>query len=162
MRIPDKIRQRLYVSLYERHAISRRPDFIVGTEDGPYLHRWWILPRNRWLNVYLHRFLRSDDDRALHDHPWPSLSVIMAGEYVEHTIAAGGVNVRRRYSAGDVIMRRAKSAHRIEIEDHYQAWTLFIAGPAIREWGFHCPNGWRHWREFVDGRDAGKVGSGCD
>ena len=28
-------------------------------------------------------------------------------------------------------------------------WSLFITGPVIREWGFHCPNGWRHWKQFT-------------
>lgn len=68
-----------------RHPIERPPDFEVG--DG-YLGRWFIIPRNRWFNVYLHRFTGSDDDRALHDHPWWSLSIMLAGALDEHTIAA--------------------------------------------------------------------------
>lgn len=24
----------------------RKPDFIIGPEDNPYLLRWWLLPRN--------------------------------------------------------------------------------------------------------------------
>jgi hypothetical protein len=50
--------------------VKRRPDFIIGGADNPYLLRWWIIPRNRWCNVYLHKILRDDDPRALHDHPW--------------------------------------------------------------------------------------------
>ena len=26
---------------------------------------------------------------------------------------------------------------------------------------FHCPQGWRHWRDFVDEHDTGQVGRGC-
>ena len=37
-----------------------------------YLSRWHIIPRNRYFNIYLHKFVGSDDDRALHDHPWRS------------------------------------------------------------------------------------------
>ena len=51
-------------------ATKRHPDFIVGGKDNPYLLRWFVIPRNPVFNIYLHRFLRSDDDRALHDHPW--------------------------------------------------------------------------------------------
>src|SRR3546814_8204117 len=42
----------------------RKPDITIGGEDNPYLRRWYIIPRNRWFNVYLHEFLRDDDDRA--------------------------------------------------------------------------------------------------
>src|SRR5690242_14714107 len=74
----------------------RPPDVIIGGRDRPYMLRWFVIPRNRFFNIYLHHFHRSDDDRALHDHPWLNLSIILQGEYVEHTIEAGGVNVRTR------------------------------------------------------------------
>jgi hypothetical protein len=46
---------------------ERKPDFVIGDH---YLHRWWVVPRNEKSNVYLHEILHSDDDRAMHDHPW--------------------------------------------------------------------------------------------
>lgn len=42
-----------------------------------------------------------------------------------------------------------------------RAVSLFIAGPKVREWGFHCPNGWVHWREFTAGDRGELVGRGC-
>jgi hypothetical protein len=60
-------------------------DGIDGGERRPYLTRWHVLPRNKWFNIYLHRFLHGDDDRALHDHPWRSASLILEGRYTEHT-----------------------------------------------------------------------------
>ena len=65
----------------------RKPDFIIGPKDAPYLRRWWIIPRNRLFNIYLHQILRSDDDRALHDHPWINCSIILKGRYMEVTPA---------------------------------------------------------------------------
>ncbi|MBP3955459.1 hypothetical protein J8F10_09210 [Gemmata sp. G18] len=154
-------------SLVERVAkrlvrpFYREPDFYIGGRDNPYLLRWWVIPRNRLFNIYLHKFLRDDDDRALHDHPWISLSVILKGGYIEHT--TDGVSVR---FAGGIVFRRATHAHRLELlrEDGraVPAWTLFITGPKIREWGFHCPQGWRHWREFTSEVDSGNVGKGCE
>ena len=95
---------------FERIADRRPPDFIVGGKEDPYMLRWWIIPRNRWFNVYLHNFLRSDDDRAHHDHPWWNFSILLRGEYTEHTIAAGGVDrllfARRlagRLRVGDIL-----------------------------------------------------------
>lgn len=142
-------------------AGKRAPDFVVGGDDDPYLKRWWLIPRNRWFNVYLHHFLRSDDDRALHDHPWWNLSVLLDGRYVEHTISAGGINIRSERQAGDRKFRRAGAAHRIELAAG-PCWTLFITGPRLREWGFHCPRGWVHWRDFTNPGDGGRtIGRGC-
>lgn len=145
---------------FERVAQSRPPDFIIGGGDNPYMLRWWLIPRNRFFNVYLHKFLRSDDDRALHDHPWWNVSFILSGEYVEHMILAGGVHRAQRYVGGNIRFRGATTAHRIEIDK--PTWSLFFTGPVIRQWGFHCPNGWRHWKEFVSDRDSGAIGKGCE
>lgn len=90
-----------------QRVMRRRPDFIVGGHDDPYLQRWYVLgaephpteprmtPRTLFglCLIYVHRFDRSDDDRAHHDHPAASLSLALWGKAVEHTIAAGGVNV---------------------------------------------------------------------
>lgn len=147
-------------SWYRRLAESRHPDFIIGGATTPYMLRWWVIPRNKIFNIYLHKFLRSDDDRALHDHPWVNVSYLLEGTYVEHTIEAGGVQKAVRYSAGDLKFRRSVAAHRIEIEQ--PCWSLFITGPVIREWGFHCVHGWRSWKIFTSERDKGSIGRGCD
>lgn len=40
--------------------------------------------------------------------------------------------------------------------------TLFFCGPRVREWGFHCPQGWRHWKEYIAPTSYGnRVGKGC-
>lgn len=140
---------------------DRQPDFTIGSDASPYLRRWWVIPRNPIFNVYLHQFLRSDDDRALHDHPWWNVSVLLKGQYREHTIMAGGIERRKMRCAGNVKFRLAKCAHRIELTDG-PCWTLFITGPRFRSWGFHCPvAGWVHWRDFTAADDHGQVGRGC-
>lgn len=138
----------------------RRPDFVIGPKKDPYMLRWWVIPRNRFFNIYLHHFLHSDDDRALHDHPWLNASILLKGSYVEHTIAAGGVSHRRQYQAGAVKIRRARYAHRVELTEG-PCWSLFLTGPVVRIWGFHCPKGWIRWTDFVDLTDTGSVGRGC-
>jgi hypothetical protein len=145
---------------WHRLAKSRLPDFVIRSGEKVYLRRWWVIPRNRWFNIYLHHFLRSDDDRALHDHMYVNLSYILEGFYIEHTIAQGGVNYEQCFKVGSLRLRWPSTAHRIEV--HQPCWTLFITGPRVREWGFHCPKGWRHWKEFVDDRDSGQIGRGCE
>lgn len=140
--------------LVER-AKRRPPDFVIGGNDRPYLRRWWIIPRNRFFNIYVHEFLRSDDDRALHCHPWIWISYLIDGDYVEHTIKAGGVHRRKSYKAGSLRLHLPWFAHRIEITK--PVWTLFITGPKMKPWGFHFPTGWVHWERAVDPDDHGKM-----
>lgn len=154
--------RKLCQTIVSRTISSRPPDFIVGPSNDPYLFRWWFIPRNKWFNIYVHEFKRSDDDFALHDHPWVNLSVLVEGSYLEHTIADGGVHHRVRRDAGDVKLRAAKAAHRIELIQGELVRTIFITGPNVRKWGFHCPKGWRPWTDFVKQREGGnEAGAGC-
>lgn len=144
-------------------ASSRPADVVIGGFKNPYLLRWYVIPRNPVFNVYVHLFLRSDDDRALHDHPWANLSILLHGEYTEHQILAGGVHTKTIRRAGDWHFRPSgRIAHRVELHMG-PCWTLFITGPRYRTWGFHCPErGWIPWQRFVATDDPGAVGKGCD
>lgn len=154
-----------------RWAMARQPDFIIGGADDPYLLRWWLIPRNPIFNIYLHKFLRSDDDRALHDHPWAfNCSWLLDGAYIEWVPGGCNANPHRPepkfLKAGDWRLRRGPAPHRVQLHvsggNTIPCWTLFITGPRVREWGFHCPKRWVPWQEFVDTRDAGSVGRGCE
>jgi hypothetical protein len=148
------------------------PDFTVGGRARPYLKRWWILPRNRWFGVYLHKFERSDDDRALHDHPWRNVSLLLRGSYIEEvpdteqmptpfTRVADLPRKRILRKPGRLVIRtRATASHRVELIDNKPVWTLFLTGKVERPWGFHCKHGWIPWQKFV-GDDPGAIGKGC-
>lgn len=162
-----------------KRIFRRPPDFIVEGDHGPYLRRWHLLPRNRFCNVYLHHFVGDDPDRALHDHPWHSVSIILKGGYEEilpcELHGSRCTRNRKRRRPGQVIYRKPEQAHRVVLfrkqrggvygtapyTNIIPAWTIFITGPWKRHWGFHCPNGWRHWRDFVDRENPGKTGQGC-
>lgn len=122
---------------------DRTPDVVIGDLARPYLLRWWLIPRNPLFNIYYHRVLRDDDDRALHDHPWPSVSVIVSGVIWEILPESS-----RLLAEGEAVYRPPGLAHRLELLEGMPAETLFITGPKLREWGFHCPEGWLHWRDF--------------
>ena len=91
--------------------------------EGRYAKRWHVLPRNKWFNIYLHKFEGPDPGRHLHDHPWWNISFILKGMYHETT-------PERMYlrTAGDIIRRKATDLHRIDTIGG-PTWTLFITGP---------------------------------
>lgn len=158
-----------------RRLLSGRPHQVIGGPSDPYLLRWYLIPRNPVINVYLHQFLRSDDDRALHDHPWWFVSLILKGEYAE--ITEGGWTLRR---AGSIAFRRAQWRHRVQLMEELTVgdlgngggpiirclpcWTLIVTGRRSRSWGFWCRNRppeqqFVPWREFGDA-GCGEVDNG--
>ncbi len=150
----------------------RDPNLWIGDPGDPYLLRWWVIPRNRVLNVYLHCILRSDDDRALHDHPWPFVSIILRNGYVEHRFddpdwrSDPQRRVRTRmthHGERAVVFRLPRTPHRLQILPDSWAMTLVITGPVIRPWGFWCPQGWRDSREYaIQTDDSSVIGRGCE
>jgi hypothetical protein len=164
----------LAMRLVARCDVQRPPDFVVGADSpgGAYLLRWWLIPRNRLLNAYLHHFLRDDDDRALHDHPWAWCSILLEGAYIEHTIDRGGIHRRQLRTAPSIKFSLPSRPHRVELlpvvsEYGEEAWrqpcmTLFLTGPVVRMWGFHCARrGWVPYREFTKAENTGEIGAGC-
>jgi hypothetical protein len=129
-----------------RYISAHPPTRIIENLAGaPYLNRWELRGNHPIFDIYLHQFLKSDDNRALHDHPAASLAIVLSGKYTEWFKE----NKIRLRTEGDIIMRRASTAHRIEIDEGAAGpVTIFIRGPKLREWGFHCATGWRHHRDF--------------
>lgn len=142
------------MAAWARARMQRAPDFVIG--EPAYLRRWWIVPRNEMQNTYLHEIRRSDDDRALHDHPWRNTSLVLIGRYREITPLGSFIR-----ESGCVVEREATDAHRLELIDDEPCVTLFFTGPKVRDWGFQCPNGWVHWRDFTAGENGEIVGRGC-
>lgn len=156
-------------------ALRRPPDFQIGGADNPYCNRWWVIPRNRLFNIYLHQFVRDDEDRALHDHPWLNCSILLRGTYHEERFEQQpkpGDPLPPRCSAprrpGWPVFRWARTAHRVVLPRDADSvpvpcWSLFLTGPALRSWGFYCEGGrWVHWRDFTAGEHGEIVGRGCE
>jgi len=146
--IPVRLSDYLLLRVHQ-YTTSHPMDFRIppNTAIPAYMMRWWWVPRNPWFNVYLHHVWRSDDDRALHDHPWTNVSIVLAGSYTEHTIDAGGIHRRRTAGPGSIKIRTSgKQAHRLALPKingiEQPAITIFITGPVLRRWGFHDPSGW--------------------
>lgn len=147
--MPEWLRMKLLRAHVEYTAMHDM-DFRIppDTKIQAYMMRWWRIKRNAFFNIYYHIVLRSDDDRALHDHPWWSFSIVLAGGYYEHTIAEGGIHKKVWHGPGSMRFRRAgKMAHRLELhrtKDGHEmsATTIFITGPVLRRWGFHDKDQW--------------------
>jgi hypothetical protein len=120
-----------------------QPSEIIGPVTDPYMLRWHIIRIGKLPRLYLHWFHRSDEDRALHDHPWSwFISFLIKGSYRE--IRRDGPHIRR---APSIAFRRGVDHHRIELLDN-KPWTLFLTGRVVRKWGFWCDEHFVLAREF--------------
>lgn len=157
----------------------RAPDLIIGTKERPQTYRWqlfkwqvaepsvgpapWFTKNDGCLQLALHKWVRSDDDRALHDHSSWNVSLLLWGTYLE--VFEGRVMRRWPWIP---YLRRAATPHRVLLTSPRPVWTLWLRGPPWRDWGFHCPRGWRHNSEYIAQRDysapgsVSSVGRGCD
>lgn len=158
--------------------ITRPPDHVIGPLDNPYMERWYVIPRNKWFNIYLHKISRSDDDRALHDHRADNLSIVLRGSYTEIMHPAKALTawapgdgayvidaafktayllehtVTLSRKRGAIVYRKAEHPHRLVVEDGQPVWTLWFKFGDRRDWGFCTYDSksrtfeWMQWEDY--------------
>lgn len=165
---------KLYIPAFIRKWLIRRaqrtPYFDLIHDGELYMERWWLRKppghgehsstydkTKSGIGIRIHHTVRSDRGRDLHDHPWWNVSIVLAGGYWEIVPISQAqpaildAHCYRRIwrGPGSVVFRRAHHRHRLEILQGDSAWSLFIMGPWIRDWGFHTRQGWSYWRNYI-------------
>lgn len=136
---------------------DRLPCRIINGDDGqPYLERYHLCALPFGGRAYIHRFVASDPDRGLHDHPWPwALGMVLSGGYQEEREATPGTGTAIRLRAlGPASMNliRGDDFHRIVLPEASEAWTFFAHGRKVKNWGFlvSSSDGKRRFRPHED------------
>ena len=152
MQFRYNLASRINTYLHQNFIAKRKPDFIIPySKHKVYMERWFIIPRNKFFNIYLHQYTKPDPDYTLHDHPWFSMSFILFSGFVEQTIKYGGVMYYKKLKQGNLHFMTPWHTHRISLVTCGICRTLFITGPVIREWGFHnTVLGWLDWKTYKD------------
>ena len=133
---------------------NHEPDLTLLTagEGSPvYMRRWWLRRRpggngNGQDGLYVHVF-DNDDPEGLHDHPWPSASLLLSGGPIFEDTTHGTSIIENR----SIVLRPAAHRHRIRLRhgplmhdesvSRLTATTLFCTGIRVQEWGFEQPDG---------------------
>lgn len=123
----------------------------------PYLVRYYYKNFRPFCRIVLHNILRSDID-GLHDHPWSAQTFVLSGGYWETKISEDSTLDALRTEkvwrpAGHHGEFSANHFHRLEL-DYKKAgeetWTLFMMGPAEKDWGFlDQSNQWVQHEEYI-------------
>lgn len=133
---------------------------LHGPDGSPYLIRWALhLPRG--YAIYLHKMVREDFGRELHDHPWRFLTLILKGGYLEEYRKPGDP-VRLPFSGrmatprvrvnvpGMIRLNPAHHMHRVfSLCGRGPCWTLVLRGRSKREWGFETDCGWMPHDKYI-------------
>ena len=113
-----------------------RPCRVIESGGKPYLVRIYLAHWRGW-RVYLHRFVTSDGERWLHDHPFTGCALVLAGGYWEEVLPALG-GMKRLYRRRWLNWIPGRKFHRIAAV-RPGTWTLFVHGPHSKVWGFLEP-----------------------
>jgi len=141
--------------------LGRKRIIMDRQNNAPYLERYYVFLKDRkWFpfNIFVHKFLKSDPD-DVHDHPWPYATLILKGGYFEWVpiFDNDGKKIAEMChwrGAGHFRICNAKSYHRIELDPEVTAWSLFMPGPQLREWGFLVKNIWIHNDEYLKAKSS--------
>lgn len=127
-----------------------------GDYDKPYLTRYTFFETKN-LQIALHIFHRSDAN-DLHDHPWNFVSLILWRGYIEETFEFNPFfhkdkyritrRKQKRYYPGQILIRKAEHAHRVQLINGKKAITLVFMSRYIRQWGFFTKNGWSNFIDY--------------
>jgi len=114
----------------------------LGKPECPYAYRYVL--NFGLFAIRLHHWIRSDDKRYMHDHPYWFWTLVLKGHYVDvshnaefdkpDTLFASETNIEHM-KAGILRFRPAKHKHYVEVVIP-NTWTLLLTGPAKRDWGF--------------------------
>jgi hypothetical protein len=154
----------------QRNAFGVKWGEWIGPHECPLMRRWVIeTPAG---SARLHHFLKSDDTRALHNHPWWFVTFPLSpGGYVDVVPCPGCEEGYVYYKDGsfetcDLCMGGGRSQEHVQAwRLHYRkpgythavltdgCWTVIVTGRKLREWGF-----WLHARFFESRRYLRKFG----
>lgn len=120
--------------------------------DGNYLTRWRVV-QTPYFSLLLHRFDGPDPRTTLHDHPWPFISFVLRGGYVERRLDPKTMVVDPARFVNRLNIMPVGGAHAITRLLRTPTWTLMVVGRRRRTWGYWEPitksirQSWR-WTEF--------------
>lgn len=145
-----------------RRAMRTPYVHISGPEGVVYMERYWLFnpyaaessgKRNRFpISIRLHRIMRADKDRHLHDHPWNARTFILRGSYreVRPSSIMGFDFLEPLYRLrGDTAKLKFGQYHRITDVSPGGVWTLFVTGKYRGTWGFLVNGAKVQWRTYL-------------
>lgn len=119
-----------------------------------YLRRF-IIFKTPWCALYLHQIFLPDKDRDPHNHPFPFISLILRGGYVEER-TYGTPNGNGKVLRHSVWRTRKRwSIAKTTLADFHQikrlsknTVSLVLCGPRSQDWGYLTVDGFVPYKDY--------------
>lgn len=145
---PSKL-ERILMSIFKYKDIRKE----VDGEMSLYMRRFYIF-KIKGYAMFIHKIYRSDEDRWLHDHPWPFITVVLKNGYMEELpewrteYMFSCKRIFKTVKAISVLRHSATDLHRLHLIGGNPTWSLFMHGKRVRDWGFMTEDGWVSHKEY--------------
>lgn len=106
----------------------------LGKPECPYAYRWVLIFFG--YSIRLHKWLRSDDKRFMHDHAWNFRTFVLKGHYYDVSEQDGKII---KELVNKTAYRQATHKHYVEIPKEGALTLLFCSKP-FRNCGFWVNN----------------------
>ncbi len=116
-------------------------DLMRIVDRVTYLRRWWLVKTPAG-GIALHKMTAPDARPELHDHPFPFISIVLAGGYIERRLDPTMMHVDEHHVVRRINIVRRHDAHSIRALLGPVCWTLLLVGRHRRTWGFWEPDEW--------------------
>jgi hypothetical protein len=98
----------------------------------------YVLFRTPWGGIQIHKFVREDEERHLHNHPRKFWTLVLIGGYREEFRRLRFTCKEwREWASGTWHPFELESQHKIVKLFRVPTWTLVVVGPKRQEWGFY-------------------------
>lgn len=116
---------------------DRLPARLIQDNGVNYMIRFYLFTLFG-RRFYIHKFLASDPDRGIHNHPWrKAWSFILLRWYFEELRGLTSEKGRRVRKVRWFNTLVADTSHRVILPSDEPVWTLFVHTVGdVQEWGF--------------------------
>lgn len=108
----------------------------LGEESCPYAYRYVFIFFG--FSIRIHKWLRSDDKRHMHTHPWWFMTFVLKGSYTDVSMK-DGVTVKDEVKRFSMRYRAANHLHYVDVPKE-GCISILITGRPKNKWGFWVNN----------------------
>lgn len=119
----------------------------LGKIECPYAYRWVFIFFGYAIRI--HKWLRSDDARYLHDHPWWFYTFVLKGSYTDVYEDNDGTRKEDHLKRFDFRYRSSSHKHYVKVPKE-GCITILFTGKPIRKWGFYIEDKFKRPLKYFD------------
>ena len=119
----------------------------LGKKECPYAYRWVFIFFG--FAIRIHKWIRSDDKRYMHNHPWWFRTFVLKGSYTDVYLDKDGNIQKDLIKRFSTRYRPSSHIHYVEVPEK-GCITILLTGKPINKWGFFVNGKFKRPLKFFD------------